>query len=514
MKIKRLLIANRGEIAVRIIRACREADIVPIAVFSEADREAMHVGLADAAYCIGPAPAKASYLNSESLIRAAEATQADAIHPGYGFLSENAEFAAACARAGITFVGPPADVMRRLGDKIEAKRLMEQAGVPVVPGYSGDDQTDAVLLEQAKQIGMPLLIKASAGGGGRGMRVVTNEADTADSLDEARREAKAAFGDDRVLLERYVAKARHIEVQIFGDTQGSVIHLFERECSIQRRHQKIIEESPSPALTPELRKQITEAAVAVGKAAGYINAGTVEFLFETPADGPPRFYFLEVNTRLQVEHPVTELLTELDLVRLQFRIAEGEPLPFTQEECVATGHAMEVRVYAEDAAVGFQPSVGTLSQWIEPSGPGVRVDSGVRRGSVVSPYYDPMLAKLIVRGADRAETMARLEQAILNFHVLGVQTNLAYLLAILRDAAFREGDLSTRFLEQRFADWKPDVVIPNEVLLALAGTVVTAGSLAGKSSKHSDSVTGKSASGRGIENSLGLWRSSGRWRNT
>ncbi len=514
MKIKRLLIANRGEIAVRIIRACRESGIAPVAVFSEADREALHVGLADAAYCIGPAPAKASYLNIESLLKAAEASQADAIHPGYGFLSENADFAAACAQGGITFVGPPASVMRRLGDKIEAKRLMEQAGVPVVPGYSGDDQTDEVLLDRAKQIGMPLLIKASAGGGGRGMRVVTYEADIADSIEEARREAKAAFGDDRVLLERYIAKARHIEVQIFGDTHGSVNHLFERECSIQRRHQKIIEESPSPALTPELRKQITEAAVAVGKAAGYVNAGTVEFLLETPPDGPPRFYFLEVNTRLQVEHPVTELLTGLDLVRLQFQIAEGEPLPFTQEQCLASGHAMEVRIYAEDAAVGFQPSVGTLSQWIEPSGPGVRIDSGVARGSVVSPYYDPMLAKLIVRGADRAETLERLEQAILNFHVLGVQTNLAYLLAILRDPAFRAGDLSTRFLEQRFADWKPDAAIPNEVLLALAGAAVTAGSSSGKSSKQGVSVTGKSAIRSGTDNISELWRASDGWRNT
>ncbi len=502
-KIKRLLIANRGEIAVRIIRACREAGIAPIAVFSEADRDALHVSLADAAYCLGPAPAKASYLNMQALLEAATATNADAVHPGYGFLSENADFADACAAQGLTFVGPPGEVMRRLGDKIEAKRLMMQAGVPVVPGYNGDDQSDAVLHREAAQIGMPLLIKAAAGGGGRGMRVVTRGEDIADSLEEARREAQAAFGDDRLLLERYVTTARHIEVQIFGDRQGDVIHLFERECSIQRRHQKIIEESPSPALTPELREQITDAAVRVAKAAGYVNAGTVEFLLETPPEGEPRFYFLEVNTRLQVEHPVTELLTGLDLARLQFRLAEGEPLPFTQAQCLASGHAMEVRIYAEDAANHFQPSTGDLALWIEPSGPGVRVDSGVARGGVVSPYYDPMLAKLIVRGADRAETLARLEQALQQFHVLGVETNLPFLLAIVRDAAFRAGDLSTRFLEQRFANWKPDATVPDEVLLALAAL-----------SAAPEPTLQSSASRPEPAEVFTPWRASGAWRNT
>jgi 3-methylcrotonyl-CoA carboxylase alpha subunit len=498
---KRLLIANRGEIAVRIMRACREAGISPVAVFSEADRTARHVSLADLACCIGPGPAKESYLRIDNILEAAVAMQADAIHPGYGFLSENAGFAAACAATGITFVGPPADVIRLLGDKIEAKRLMERADVPVVPGYNGDDQSDRLLRRQAQQIGLPLLIKAAAGGGGRGMRVVTQAEQLEESLQEARREAKAAFGDDRLLLERYIEKARHIEVQIFGDIQGEAIHLYERECSIQRRHQKIIEESPSPALTPELRERITAAAVRVCRAAGYVNAGTVEFLLEESPDGEHRFYFLEVNTRLQVEHPVTELLTGLDLVRLQFRIADGEPLPYRQEQIIASGHAMEVRIYAEDAAANYQPSIGRLAQWIEPSGPGVRVDSGVVRGSEVTPYYDPMLAKLIVRGQDRAATLSRMEQALMGFHALGVRTNIPYLLDIVRHPAFRAGELSTRFLEQHFSGWRANAALPPAVLLALAAEAVTAGS------QRPSAAIGKA------EAATTPWHSANGWRN-
>ncbi len=499
---RRLLIANRGEIAIRIIRACREAGISPIAVYSEADRDALHVALADAAYPIGPAPAVESYLRSENLLQAAHQAGADAIHPGYGFLSENADFAQACADAGITFVGPPADVIRLLGDKIAAKQLMAAAGVPIVPGYNGEDQSDRRLLREAKQIGTPLLIKAAAGGGGRGMRVVQEMDTFSDALETARREAEAAFGDDRVLLERYVAGARHVEVQIFGDTQGHVVHLFERECSIQRRHQKIIEESPSPALTPELRARMTQAATQAGAAAGYVNAGTVEFLLETRPDGDHRFYFLEVNTRLQVEHPVTESITHRDLVRLQLRIAQGEPLPFTQEEVVASGHAMEVRLYAEDAAVGFLPSVGRLALWMAPTGPGIRIDSGVASGSEVSPYYDPMLAKLIAQGETRAETLARMEQALLHFHALGVRTNSAYLLAIIRHPAFQAGELSTSFLAQYFPMWKPPEP-PNEVLLALAAEAVTAAEA--RPGSPSPTPDGDPYS---------PWRSGGTWRNT
>jgi 3-methylcrotonyl-CoA carboxylase alpha subunit len=465
---KRLLIANRGEIAVRIIRACREAGLSPVAVFSEADRNAPHVALADAAYLLGPGPASESYLRIAAILEAARKAGADALHPGYGFLSENPDFAQACADAGITFVGPSAEVIRLLGDKSAAKQRMEAAGVPVVPGYDGGDQSERRLRREAKQLGTPLLIKAAAGGGGRGMRVVQTLEGFDSAMEEARREAQAAFGDDRLLLERYVTRARHVEFQICGDTQGHLIHLFERECSIQRRHQKIIEESPSPVLTPELRARMAEAAVQVGRAAGYVNAGTVEFLLEERPDGDHRFYFLEVNTRLQVEHPVTEVCTGLDLVQLQLQIAEGKPLPFRQEEITTSGHALEVRIYAEDAAAGFLPSVGQLVQWIEPVGPGIRVDSGVERGSEVSPYYDPMLAKLIVRGTTREETIARMEQALRHFHALGVQTNIAYLLAILRHPAFRAGDLSTTFLQQHFAGWKPAAEIPSEVLLALA----------------------------------------------
>ncbi len=490
---KRLLIANRGEIAVRIIRACRECGIVPIAVFSEADRDGLPVALADMAVPIGAGPARESYLSIERILDAARIAGADAIHPGYGFLSENADFAAACVEAGLTFVGPPASVVRLLGDKIAAKRLMAEAGVPVVPGYNGDDQSMERLKAEAAQIGLPLLIKAAAGGGGRGMRVVrqaeedfslsacggcaatggvyTSENSLESSLKEAQREAMAAFGDDRVLLERYVERSRHIEVQIFGDTHGNVVHLYERECSIQRRHQKIIEETPSPVLSPELRRRITDAAVRAARAAGYVNAGTVEFLLEERPDGDHAFYFLEVNTRLQVEHPITEMLTGIDLVQLQLRIADGEPLPFTQEQVVPSGHALEVRIYAEDAAANFLPSVGRLAQWIAPVGPNIRVDSGVERGDDVPPYYDPMLAKLIVRGATRAETLARMERALCDFHVLGIQTNIPYLLAIVRHPAFQAGELSTHFLQTHLPNWRPSNVIPQEVLLALAAYV-------------------------------------------
>ena len=476
----RLLIANRGEIAVRIIRACREMGISPIAVYSEADRRSVHVALADRAVLIGPGPAVDSYLHIDKIVDAARQTDADAIHPGYGFLSENAAFAQAVVDAGRIFVGPPASVIELLGDKSAAKTLMAANGVPVVPGYHGDDQSAKRLLAEAKSIGVPLLIKAAAGGGGRGMRVVRDLEQFPALVDEARREAQSAFGSGVLLLERYVKRPRHIEVQIFGDTHGNAIHLFERECSIQRRHQKIIEESPSTALTPDLRARIVDAALAAARASGYVGAGTVEFLLDGDS-----FYFLEVNTRLQVEHPVTELITGRDLVKLQLEIAMGASLPGAMPraqdghaapvppDLAIRGHAIEVRIYAEDPSTGFLPSTGELTQWIAPSGPGIRVDSGVERGSIVSPYYDPMLAKLIVYGETRADAIARLDRALTEMHALGVKTNIPYLLAIVRHPAFVDGDLSTSFLADHFDRWTPSTSVPLDILLALAAEAVT-----------------------------------------
>lgn len=440
----------------------------PVAVYSDADWDSPHVALADVAYRIGPGPATESYLRIERILEAARQTGADAIHPGYGFLAENPDFADACEEAGIIFVGPPAEVIRVLGDKSEAKRLVTAAGVPVVPGYFGTEQSNIRLQREARQLDLPLLIKAVAGGGGRGMRLVRTLKELPGALDEARREARAAFGDDRLLLEHYIECPHHIEFQIIGDTQGNLTHLFERECSIQRRHQKLIEESPAPVLTPSLRQRMAEAAVRVGKAARYVNAGTVEFLLEERPDGDHLFYFLEVNTRLQVEHPVTEAITGLDMVALQLRVASGETLPFKQEEINACGHAIEARIYAEDPAKGFLPSVGTLVRWMEPSGPGVRVDSGVQCGVQVSPFYDPLLAKLIVHADTRDSARARLERALKEFHILGVQTNIAYLLDVISHPAFRQGDTFTDLLSVHFSSWKPSTTVPTEVLLALA----------------------------------------------
>jgi 3-methylcrotonyl-CoA carboxylase alpha subunit len=499
-KIRRLLIANRGEIAVRIIHACREMGISPIAVYSEADRDSPHVSLADESHFIGQASARESYLNTHAILKAANKATADAIHPGYGFLSENAEFAEATAKAGFVFVGPKPSTIKLLGDKSAAKKLMEKAGVPVVPGYHGEDQLNKRIAKEARQIGFPVLIKAAAGGGGRGMRVAANPDEIEPLAHEARQEAKAAFGDDRLLLERYIARPRHIEFQIFGDAQGNICHLFERECSIQRRHQKIIEESPSPLLTPQLRSQMAEAAICAGRAAGYINAGTVEFLVETLADGGQRFYFLEVNTRLQVEHPVTEMIAGLDLVKLQIRIAQGKTLPFKQEDVAIHGHAIEARIYAEDPAAGFLPSVGKIATWIVPQGPGVRLDAGVRLGSDISPYYDPMIGKLIAYGSDRAEAVSRLENSLQELIVLGVSTNIPYLLAIVRHPEFRVGRLSTRFLEEHFSQWKPERHVPNEALLALAAETVT------RQSSRSDA----SLSDADLNNP---WDVGGSWRN-
>ena len=441
--IRRLLIANRGEIAVRIIRACGELGIESVAVYSDADAKAPQVAAADHAVAIGPAPARDSYLSVPKLLDAARASGADAVHPGYGFLSENAAFARACAGAGLIFVGPPADVIAQMGSKIEARRLVSAAGVPIVPGETPDDQSDRGIRKALERIGLPALVKASAGGGGKGMRRVLDAGAIDESIPAARREAAAAFGDGTLYVERLVAHPRHVEVQIFADDHGHVMHLFERDCSTQRRHQKVIEESPSPALTPGLRARMTEAAVAAARAANYRNAGTIEFLVEDEA-----FYFLEMNTRLQVEHPVTEQITGLDLVRAQLLVADGEPLPWTQQEVSQRGHAIEARIYAEDPAQGFLPQAGRLTRYREPQRPGIRVDAGVVEGGEVSIHYDPMLAKVIATAETRDLAIARLSAALRWFEIAGVRTNRSFLLRILESSAFRAGAIDTAFLDR------------------------------------------------------------------
>jgi 3-methylcrotonyl-CoA carboxylase alpha subunit len=448
--IRRLLIANRGEIALRIIRSCREMGVESVAVYSDADREAPHALAADRAIAIGPAAATESYLSIPKIIDAARAAGADAIHPGYGFLSENAAFADACEHAGIVFVGPPASVIAQMGSKIDARRLMDRAGVPVVPGETPDDQSDGGLRRAVEKVGLPALIKASAGGGGKGMRRVETDQEIDGAIQAARREAAGAFGDGTLYVERLVATPHHIEVQIFGDAHGHIVHLYERECSVQRRHQKIIEESPSPNLTPALRSRLTEAAVRAGQACGYRNAGTVEFLVDLSggrSDTAP-FYFLEMNTRLQVEHPVTEQLLGIDLVRAQIFSAAGAPLPWTQADLRPRGHAIEARIYAEDPAAGFLPQAGRLLLYREPRQPGLRIDSGVAEGGLVPVHYDPMLAKVIGSAETREASIARLSAALRGYPILGVTTNIPFLIRILDSAAFRDGRIDTRFLDR------------------------------------------------------------------
>lgn len=440
----KVLVANRGEIARRVCRTLRAMGIASVAVYSDADADAPHVADADEAVRLGPAPSRESYLAVDRIIAAAAQVRADAIHPGYGFLSENPELALRAAEKRIAFIGPPVDVIRRMGSKIEAKAIMEAAGVPVVPGTSGAGLTDAVLVAEAKRIGVPLLIKASAGGGGKGMRIVRDLAAVPEALAAARREAANAFGDDTLLLERYFEAPRHVEIQIFGDTLGTVIHCFERECSIQRRYQKIIEEAPSPALDAHLRARMGAAAVAAGKAIGYVGAGTVEFIL----DATGAFYFLEVNTRLQVEHPVTEAVTGLDLVRWQIQVAQGEPIPVPQEGLAITGYAIEARLYAEDPANDFLPATGRVALWEPADLPGVRYDSGVAAGTTVGVHYDPLLAKIIAHGTTREEATLRLTGALRRLGVAGVITNRALLLAVLDHPAFRAGELDTHFIER------------------------------------------------------------------
>ena len=442
---KKILIANRGEIAIRIMRACKELGIRTVAVYSDADKDCLHAQFADEAIHIGAASPKESYLNSDVLIRAALSSQADAIHPGYGFLSENASFAAAVASAQLTFIGPSADSIRAMGDKAESKMLMKKAGVPTVPGHEGLE-SEADFKNAAKEIGYPILVKAAAGGGGKGMRVVNHENELRDSIDSARREALNAFGDERLLIEKYLPNAHHIEFQVFGDQHAHLVHLFERECSVQRRHQKIIEETPSPLLTPELRKEMGGVAVKAAQAVNYYNAGTIEFIVDPE---PLKFYFLEMNTRLQVEHPVTELTTGLDLVQWQIRVAAGEHFPYQQEQLTQRGHAIECRVYAEDPANGFLPSTGKLLQYIEPRGPGIRVDSGFGAGDEVTHFYDPLLAKLIVYGEYRELAIQKMQAALREFIVHGVITNIDFMQAFLSHPDFANGKVTTRWVENK-----------------------------------------------------------------
>jgi acetyl-CoA/propionyl-CoA carboxylase biotin carboxyl carrier protein len=463
-----VLVANRGEIAVRVLRTLRQLGVRSVAVYSDADADAPHVALADVAVRIGPAPAAQSYLSIPAVIEAARVTGAQAIHPGYGFLSENTAFAAACEEAGIVFVGPPAAAIEAMGDKIRAKQTVAKAGVPVVPGSDGAGLSDDDLAAAVEQIGYPVLLKPSAGGGGKGMREVHRRDQLADAIASARREARGSFGDDTLLVERLVSTPRHIEIQVLADAHGNVVHLGERECSLQRRHQKIVEEAPSALLTEAQRAAMGAAAVEAARAVGYTGAGTVEFIVEGDgAEGDLPFFFMEMNTRLQVEHPVTELVTGLDLVELQLRVAAGEPLPITQDDVRLTGHAVEVRVYAEDPAAGFLPTGGRILALREPAGPGIRVDSGVAEGAVVGSDYDPMLAKLIAHGADRAESLRRLDAALRDTVLLGLGTNIGFLRALLADDDVRAARLDTGLVGRRGGAWTA-AELPADVLVAAA----------------------------------------------
>ena len=442
----KVLIANRGEIACRIIRTAKGMGLRTVAVYSDADRGAMHVALADEAVLIGPAPAKDSYLHIGAILEAVQATSAEAIHPGYGFLSENADFAQACADGGPVFIGPSAATIRLMGFKSAAKALMESSGVPVVPGYHGEDQSIATLQQAADRIGYPLLVKASAGGGGRGMRLVGAADEFAEAVAAAKREAASSFGNDQILIEKHIAKPRHIEVQVFADNDANVVSLFERECTLQRRHQKVVEEALSIGTTAERRAAMSAAARSAAQAAGYVGAGTVEFIADSSG-----FYFIEMNTRLQVEHPVTEMITGLDLVEWQLRIAMGEKLPLGQDQIAANGHAIEARIYAEDPEKGFLPASGILRTWREPSGEGIRVDTGFRAGDGVTPYYDALLAKLIAWGPDRLQALRRLVEALNGFEIGGVTTNIAFLKALLTHPRLVRNEIDTGFIERELS---------------------------------------------------------------
>jgi len=462
---KKVLIANRGEIAVRVIKACQEMDIKTVAVYSDVDRDAVHVQLADETVGLGDPTPIQSYLNIPKIIKIAQDVDAEAIHPGYGFLAENPDFAMSCDDAGIKFIGPPSKVISLMGDKIAAKKTMEKAGVPVIPGYHGSKQDTSTLVKEGKKIGFPLLVKAAAGGGGKGMRIVYSEETLEESIESAKRESKSSFGDDTVFLEKYLDKPRHIEFQILADEYGNIVHLFERECSIQRRHQKIIEETPSPVVNKDLRKRMGEAAVKAAQAVGYSNAGTVEFM----VDGNLNFYFMEMNTRLQVEHPITEMTTGVDLVKWQLRIASGMKLTLKQKDLFQRGHAIECRIYAEDPANGFLPSVGTLKRVDAPAGPNIREDSGICTGMKVTPYYDPLLTKLVVCGENRRESIQKMLWALSHYVVIGVTTNISFLKKVLEHEEFKKGNITTHFIENYFKDWTVTKKgLPIDAVIALA----------------------------------------------
>ncbi len=463
---RKILIANRGEIACRIARTARRLGVHTVGVYSDADAHALHVELCDEAHRIGPPAPRESYLNGDAIIAVAKRAGAEAIHPGYGFLSENESFAKACIDARLVFIGPPPAAIAAMGSKSAAKAIMEAAGVPVVPGYHGDDQHDALLAREAKRMGFPVLIKATAGGGGKGMKVATDASGFAAALASARREAAASFGDDRVLLERYLTAPRHIEIQVFADTQGHVVHLFERDCSVQRRHQKVLEEAPAPRMTDARRREMGDAAIAAARAIGYVGAGTVEFIAEQNG----AFYFMEMNTRLQVEHPVTEMITGQDLVEWQLRVAAGEPLPELQPALAIRGHAIEARIYAEDPQRGFLPSIGCIAHWRMPEASAdVRVDTGFREGDHVTPYYDPMLAKLIAWGADRERARETLLRALSACEVTGVATNIAFLERVVTHEAFASGRVDTSLIDRhREALLERKVEVPATALIAAA----------------------------------------------
>jgi 3-methylcrotonyl-CoA carboxylase alpha subunit len=460
---RKILIANRGEIACRVVKTAKRLGVATVAVYSEADANALHVRLADEAVLIGPSAGRESYLVGARILEVAKRTGAQAIHPGYGFLSENAEFAEACEKADVVFIGPPASSIRAMGSKSAAKLLMEAAGVPLVPGYHGDNQAPAFLTLQAYRIGYPVLIKASAGGGGKGMRRVDAAADFEAALASCKREAANAFGDDRVLVEKYLLKPRHIEIQVFGDMDGNFVYLFERDCSVQRRHQKLLEEAPAPGMTPERRAAMGQVAVNAAKAVSYVGAGTVEFI----ANQDGSFYFMEMNTRLQVEHPVTEMITGLDLVEWQLRVASGQSLPLPQEQIAIDGHAIEARVYAEDPDKGFLPSTGRLVHLVPPpESDAVRVDTGVEQGDEITPYYDPMIAKLIVWGADRKQALARMQQALAQYRVVGVSNNINFLSRLVALPSFANAALDTGLIEREHGLlFPPPEEVPDEVWL-------------------------------------------------
>ncbi len=494
--IEKVLVANRGEIAVRIIKACQERGIKTVAVYSEVDKNAPNVRIADESVDLGDPTPSESYLNIPKIIDAAMSKDADAIHPGYGFLAENPDFAKSCGDVDIKFIGPPAEVIADMGNKIKAKNLMKEADVPVIPGYHGSKQDTDTLIEEGKNIGFPLMVKATSGGGGKGMKIVRDKEDLRDSIESAKREALSSFGDGSVFLERYLDQPRHIEFQILADEHGNIIHLNERECSIQRRHQKIIEETPSPMMTEELREEMGSAAVRAADAVGYVNAGTVEFM----VDSEHKYYFLEMNTRLQVEHPITEAITGVDLAKWQLRIANGKKMDISQEDVRPNGHAMECRIYAEDPTNGFLPCTGEVNKIELPRGPNVRNDVGIEEGMEVTPYYDPMVGKLIVKGENRADSIEKMCWALSRYAVLGIKTNIPFLKEIIAHEAFKGGDITTHFLEDHFQDWtdvKEELDLDALIALAVYDSMHP---------KRKEVVRYKESDPHSP------WRSSGRWR--